>query len=180
LIEKQSAARDQSIMELGRLDAVVLFVVYAGTLVWSGYQLSGLLIGLPPQVPLTEVAIIKILCWSALSGASIAYARKLYKAGINNAYHFMPDAFTVSRISTIAYFAMRLPASVIIALVLYAIWRISLDFALKADFEASQSARYLFVVMGFFSGFSSGRFITYFENDGWKLANGGGGSSDKR
>ncbi|QDB99782.1 hypothetical protein [Mesorhizobium sp. 8] len=162
--------RDPSLMALGRLDAFLLFAFYLAGLLWSGYRLFPLLAA-PAQDSLKELMIIEVLSLSALAGSAIFYARKLYKAGINQIYNFSPDGITVNRLSTIAYFILRIPTAIAISLVLYGIWRISIDLAVQNEFSASKSSsRYLFLVMGFFSGFSSGRIITYFETEGLRFA----------
>ncbi|QKD04264.1 hypothetical protein [Mesorhizobium loti] len=172
--------RDLSLMALGRLDAFLLFVFYLASLGWAGYRLIPILVNADQGV-LPELMIIEILSFSALVGSAIFYARKLYKAGINGTYDFSPDGMSVNRLSTIAYFIIRIPTAVVISIVLYGIWRISIDLAIQNDFSAGKtSSRYLFLVMGFFSGFSSGRIITYFETEGLRFATRPGETNGKR
>lgn len=172
--------RDLSLMALGRFDALFLFLLYLICLLWAGYRLIPLLVSIG-QEALTDLTIIEILGFSALAGSAIFYARKLYKAGINGSYDFSPQGLTVNRLSTIAYFILRIPTAIAISLVLYGIWRISIDLAIQNDFNASkESSRYLFLVMGFFAGFSSGRIITYFESEGMRFATRPGEINGKR
>ncbi|BAV45369.1 Uncharacterized protein MLTONO_0466 [Mesorhizobium loti] len=166
----KAALRDLSLMALGKFDALLLFVFYLASLGWAGYGLIPILVNADQGV-LPELLIIEILSFSALAGAAIFYARKLYKAGINGSYDFSPAGLSVSRLSTIAYFIIRIPTAIIVSIVIYGIWRISIDLAIQNDFSAGKtSSRYLFLVMGFFSGFSSGRIITYFETEGLRFA----------
>lgn len=169
----EPSQRDNSLMSMGKPEAAILFCLYFAALVWATYKLANELIFLSEGAVLSEKSIIKILVLSSLAGSSVFYARKLYKAGINSSYNFTPHSMSISRISTFAYFVLRIPASAIFSLILYGLWRMSMDLSVNTDFKAEQASRYLFLVMGFFAGFSSGKFITYFERDGMTLAKGG-------
>lgn len=161
-------------MSLGRLEFTVLFVCYGLALVYSVYRLFGLLIVDFPSSGLNEAFSLSVLSYAALAGASIYYSRKLYKAGINRLYATSGQRFSVERISTAAYYLMRIPASVLIALVVYSAWRLSVDVASASEYVASGKAPYLYLLMGFFSGFSAGQFIERFEREGprfWQNAN---------
>ncbi|MFG1182304.1 hypothetical protein [Xanthobacter versatilis] len=168
--------RDQSLMCLGRHDAVALFLLYFVTLCLGLYYLITLMVKINEINIPDEYHIVSILITSSLCGSSIFYARKLYKAGINNDYNFYPSEFNVSRISTIAFFIIRIPTACIFSIVIYSLWRLTLSISINEPFKASSSSMYLFVSMGFFSGFSAGKIVSYFERDGIHLIQTGGRS----
>lgn len=176
--EVSQTGRDSSLMEIGLFECISLFAIFFVTISISAYLIARLFINIGSNPP-SDGDIIYVLSLSSLSGSSIFYARKLYKAGINQSYNFNPTGLTVRRASTLAYFIIRLPTSILFSLLIYALWRLSIDIAIKSKFEAGSSPLYLFLVMGFFSGFSSGKFITYFERDGMKLARTGGADNEQ-
>lgn len=162
-------ARDTSLMALGRADFFILFILYVLVLVVAGARLAIVTL-CAASSQIQELQIWEILSCSALCGSAIFYSRKLYKAGINQEYDFSPEGFTIARISTIAYFIIRLPTSIAFSLIAYALWRLSVDLAGDAEFSPGSSSRYVFVVMGFFAGFSAGKFMAHFEKDGFNIA----------
>ena len=85
---------------------------------------------------------------------------------------------TIPRISTIAFFIIRLPAAVVLSIIIYALWRLTLEMSVGPSSSTSGSAKYLFIVMGFFTGFSAGKVLTYFEKEGFSIAVKGGHSDN--
>jgi hypothetical protein len=174
LSEAAPSSRDASKMSLGRLEFACLFLCYALALIYSVYCLFHLLAPESSHTDVTEPFSLSVLSYAALAGASIYYSRKLYKAGINRSYATGDHRLSIERISTTAYYLIRIPASVLIALVVYSAWRLSVDVASANEYVASGKAPYLYLLMGFFSGFSAGRFIERFEREGprfWQSAN---------
>ena len=168
--DRSTSDRDMSLMSLGFFETLCLFLLYAASMVLSVHHIFKVLTGLNASEIMSEAQILGLLGASAVGGASIAYARKLYKAGINEDYNFSPVKWTVPRLATAAFYVLRLPISVIISLVLYGLWRLSIEIAQGSQFSPSPSSQYLFIVMGFFAGFSAGRFLEYFERDGVRLS----------
>lgn len=168
-LDQNTASRNNSLMQLGKNDVIFLFFIYFMILVYSSYDLSTHLPLGDLSENLSESAIFKILISSSLGGSAIYYGRKLYKAGINGKYQFNPQGFTIERISTFAYFLMRIPLAVLLSIIIYCIWRVSLELAVSPKFSSEQSSKYLFVIIGFFAGFSAGKFISQFERDGPNL-----------
>lgn len=157
-------------MALGKVDVTLLFVVYAAALIYSTNQIFHLIASSTDVGQSSENYALHVLAMASIAGVSVYYSRKLYKAGINASYNFNPKGLYIQRVSTVAYFLMRIPIAVVFSVVIYASWRISLDIASQSDFIASNNAKYFYLVMGFFSGFSAGRFISYFEQNGLKLS----------
>lgn len=169
--EPNGSERDRSLMEIGFVDTLLLLSLFIILTAVSGWLISDILINKNAS-ELNEEIIVYTLCVSSVAGSSIYYARKLYKAGINDDYNFQPDGFSIARISTIAYFLLRIPISLIISLIVYALWRLSISFTIEPKFETAKSNLYLFFLIGFLSGFSAGKLLTYFERDGLNLLKG--------
>ncbi|MBB6307331.1 hypothetical protein [Xanthobacter tagetidis] len=166
--------RDTSLMCMGRLDALALFIFYMLILCYSIYYLIPAISEGSTSPINSELDGVYVLVFSSFCGSTIFYSRKLYKAGINYEYNFHPDGFTIERISTIAFFILRIPSSAIFSIILYAIWRLTISVSGENSFQFTTSLKYLLISMGFFSGFSAGRIIAYFEKDGFSLARNGG------
>ncbi|MCR6672731.1 hypothetical protein [Devosia ginsengisoli] len=162
--------RDPSKMALGMMEVCLLFGFYGLAIIVSGYLLVESMLSLDVPDKITETATVFLLMQSAVCGASIYYARKLYKAGINQEYNFRVSGLDVSRISTLAYYVIRVPVSALVALVVFALWHLSVNLASEGTVTTAISSKYLFLVMGFFSGFSAGKFIEFFEKEGFRLA----------
>lgn len=168
------ADRDTSLMCLGQSDVIVLFSLYIIALCASISLLILQVSIQDPAITPNEIDMMYILSYSSICGASIFYSRKLYKAGINKEYDFNPDGLSVGRLSTIAYFIIRIPASIIFSIVIYAMWRLSISVSAQSSFEAGGGIKYFLLTMGFFTGFSAGRVVSYFEADAFSLARSGG------
>jgi len=162
--------RDPAKMALGMLEVCALFGFYGIAIVLSGCFLVENMLSLDAPEKITETATVYLLMQSAVCGACIYYARKLYKAGINQEYNFKVSGLDVARISTLAYYVIRVPVSALIALIVFALWHLSVNLASEVTVTNTISSKYLFLVMGFFSGFSAGKFIEFFEKEGFRLA----------
>lgn len=156
-------------MSLGKMEMTILLAIYAAVLIYSTYCLFGIFSNEQGSEGNSPSSLL-ILVYAALSGASAFYSRKLYKAGINGDYSFEPNREYIKRLSTFSYFILRLPLSVIFALILYSVWRLSIDVASEVPYAASDKAKYVYLLIGFFSGFSSGRIIEHFERSGFQIA----------
>lgn len=160
--------RDMTLMALGKTEITILFAAYAAALVYSINKIYMIFLSGEDVSP-QSISQFHILVYSALAGASSFYSRKLYKAGINGDYTFGGGGY-VKRISTFSYFILRLPVSVVFAFILYSIWRLSIDISSTGPYVASDKAKYVYLLIGFFSGFSSGRILEHFEKSGFQIA----------
>lgn len=107
----------------------------------------------------------------SLVGSSVYYVRKLYKALINESYTFIDDVdhplnVRMRRIGTVAFFIFRPVFGVAFAVVIFALWRLSLSAA--GTQEAAPTLGFLFttIVLGFVSGFLAGRILSMLEGYG--------------
>lgn len=168
--KSESTIRDRHLMALRVKDVVFLFAFYFIVLVIGTAISVNCLVNID-GMKINSLTIYSLLCSASLIGSSIFFARKLYKAGINEDYNFEPSGFTLARVSTLAYFIFRVPISASFALVTFSLWRLSLAGTPLPSTVLDGEFKFVLIVIGFFSGFSAGRLLTSFDERGPQFLN---------
>lgn len=156
--------RDMSVMSLHFTDTLCLLLYYTLILTSSvGYLVYCFLKS--DQFPLVDqFSAIKIVLASSFSGSTIFYSRKLYKAAISGSFNFLQsNLFTVSRLGTIFYFLLRPLFGSVFSIVVYSIWRSSVQVSTQGGATPNELI-FLVIPIGFFAGFSAGRVLEQFES----------------
>lgn len=161
-MEKQK--HDLSLMSLHVNDVIGLFVYYIVLLLSSLGFLIFQIIQSPVLSQVGQFQAVASVISASISGSTIFYSRKLYKAAINSSYQFLSDNnFPPARVGTLFFFILRPIFGAVFALIVYALWRASVHASTEGG---STPKEFIFVVIpiGFLSGFSAGRLIEKFED----------------
>jgi hypothetical protein len=159
----EKSKHDLSLMSLHVGDVLVLFSYYLILLISSLVFLIHQVIGAAALSNVGQFdAIISVIA-ASISGSTIFYSRKLYKASINSSYEFIADnKISPARVGTFFFFVLRPIFGAVFSIVVYALWRASVH-ASTSGGDTPKEFIFIVIPIGFFAGFSAGRLLEQFE-----------------
>jgi len=115
------------------------------------------------ELSVVEVALIGGI-GTAITGCSIFYLRKLYKACINKEMNVpISDDEKNRELGIFAYFFLRPIFAIVFSILIDIVLRSSVDVITVKDAQLDEGFVYLSMFLSFFAGFAAGDVITYVE-----------------
>lgn len=153
-------------LTLSRGQIVFVFVYYCA-LMLVGAALTAVILFAPDRIGLSdERSSILLAVAMALIGSCISYIRKLYKRCISSEINLVRAGYELNNIGTIVYYLARPVFSLAFGFLVYAFWKVSVAVSVKGNFQPSDGLNFVVMILSFFAGFLSGRFIQILEGTG--------------